>query len=357
VRRIAIVVLVVGIVAVGLAFALRDRIATRVMERALTRSMAADPFDAFPDGLHVVLCGAGSPLPDPQRAGPCAAVIAGRSLFVVDAGSGGVRNLQRMRLPTGAIEGVLLTHFHSDHIDGLGELGIVRWVSAANTGPLPVHGPPGVEEVVAGFNRAYRLDAGYRTAHHGPTVAPASGAGLRARTFATPADGSPAVVHEAEGLRITAFTVDHRPASPAVGYRFDYAGRSLVISGDTRRSEAVVAAAEGADLLVHEALAPHLVALMNRAATEAGNAVLARITHDIPDYHTSPVEAAQVAREAGVQVLLLHHIVPPLPLPGLDAAFLRGVDEAWDGRVVLGEDGTRVSLPRGERDVIVSGLL
>ena len=84
---------------------------------------AADPLAALPDGLHVGLCGAGSPFPDDQRSGPCTAVVAGRRLFIFDSGSGAGRNIARMRLNAGQIEALFLTHYHSDHIDGLGPLG------------------------------------------------------------------------------------------------------------------------------------------------------------------------------------------------------------------------------------------
>jgi ribonuclease Z len=351
--RRAVALLAVLLVAAAL-FALRGPIALRLMERALARNLGADPFASLPDGLHVLLCGAGGPLPDPVRSGPCAAVIAGRTLVVVDAGTGGARNLQQIGFAPGLVEALFLTHFHSDHIDGLGELALLRWTGAAREAPLPVHGPAGVEEVVAGFARAYRQDAAYRVAHHGPRTVPPAGAGLSAHPFALPAPGEAPVVWEAGGLRVTAFAVDHEPVRPAVGYRFEYGGRSLVISGDTRKSANLAARAQGVDLLVHEALAPALVGRIHAAATAAGRANLARITADIPDYHTTPVEAAEIAAAVGAKHLLFHHVIPPLPLPGLDRAFLEGVSDAFPGGVTLGRDGTFVSLPRGGDRVDVS---
>jgi ribonuclease Z len=167
------IVLLVLLLAAGL-FALRGPLALRVMDRVLARTLGADPIAELPDGLHVLLCGAGGPLPDPLRSGPCAAVIAGRSMVVVDAGTGGARNLQRLGFAPGRSEAQFLTHFHSDHIDGLGEMAMLRWTGAGHDTPLPVYGPAGVEEVVAGFGRAYQRDSTYRTAHHGPVVTPPS---------------------------------------------------------------------------------------------------------------------------------------------------------------------------------------
>lgn len=352
-RRMAGATIVVLVVAAAL-FAARAPIALRIMERALARSFAADPIAELPDGLHVLLCGAGGPLPDPIRSGPCVAVVAGRTLVVVDAGTGGARNLQRMGFAPGRVAALFLTHFHSDHIDGLGELALLRWTGGARTDPLPVHGPTGVEEVVAGFARAYRQDAAWRVAHHGAKTVPPSGAGLRPIAFTPPAPGEAPIVFAADGLEVRAFAVDHDPVSPAVGYRFDHAGRSVVVSGDTARSANLEAQARGVDLLVHEALSPELVGRMHAAAVEAGRDNLAKITADIPDYHTSPLEAAELARSAGVRHLLFYHVVPPLPLPGLAAAFLAGVDDVFERGITLGRDGTLVTLARDGERVVVS---
>ena len=136
---------------------------------------------------------------------------------------------------------------------------MLRWVNAASTAALPVLGPTGTAEVVAGFNAAYRFDAAFRHAHHGDTVAPLAGTGMVAREFALPAANESVTVLERDGVRVTMFAVDHAPVSPAVGYRIEYGGRSLVLSGDTKRSPNLEAMAKGTDLLVHEALSPELV--------------------------------------------------------------------------------------------------
>jgi ribonuclease Z len=90
---------------------------------------------------------------------------------------------------------------------------------------------------------------------------------------------------------------------------------------------------------------------MNKAATRVGNEIVAKISADIPDYHTTPVEAAEIARDAGVGHLLFYHVIPPTPLPGLQSAWLSGVDEVFE-RHTLGEDGTGFSLPAGSTDIL-----
>jgi ribonuclease Z len=350
VKKSITVLTVIAIVGL-LAYSQRASIAQRVMSKGLEARMGANVIAEFEDGLHLALCGAGGPLPAPNASGPCVAVVAGKRLFVVDAGTDGLRNLGRMGYPIGNIEAVFLTHFHSDHIDGLGELATIRWVSAANTKPLPVYGPKGVKKVVRGFNTAYSLDVNYRHDHHGDTVAPISGTGMKAMPFEQPDIGELEILFDEGDLKIEALAVDHSPIKPAVGYRFTYKGRSLLITGDTIKLPNIEKFAQGVDLLVHEALAPNLVGMMHDAATKTGNKVMAKVTHDIPDYHTSPVEAAETARDADVGHLLYYHIVPPIVFPGQETLFLNGAEDVFADYTV-GQDGTAFSLPAGSKEII-----
>jgi ribonuclease Z len=334
-----------------LAYSQRATIAARLMERGLEARMGANIVDDLEDGLHLGLCGAGGPMPAPHASGPCVAVVAGNRLFVVDSGTDGVRNLARMGYQPGTIQGVFLTHFHSDHIDGLGEMGTIRWAGGDNASPLPVYGPAGVEKVVEGFNTAYSQDFVYRNEHHGDTVAPLSGAGLKAMPFSKPAMGELHTVLEDGGLKVQVLAVDHSPVDPAVGYRFSYKGRSLLITGDTVKLANIEQFAKGVDLLVHEALAPNLVNMMNATARKLGNPIMAKITHDVLDYHASPVEAAETARDAGVGHLLYYHIVPPLVIPGQKTLYLNGADKIFPD-YTIGQDGVSFSLPAGSDEII-----
>lgn len=340
-----------GGAAVLAAAAFPGAIGREVARAAIERRAGVDATRALPDGLHVALCGTGSPMPDPTRAGPCSVVIAGRHMFALDAGEGGARNIMLMGIPNGRIEGVFLTHLHSDHIDGLGPLLLLAWTGAGRTRPLPVYGPAGTDRVVAGFNQAYAIDAGFRTAHHGASVAPPSGTGGEAMPFALPPKGdwSPVTVFEGDGLTVTAFRVDHGPVEPAVGYRFAYKGRSIVFSGDTSPTPAIARNARGADLLIHEGLQPRLVGLMTEALDQRRQPALTRITRDILNYHTSPEDAAAEAQAAGVKHLVFSHNIPPLPSRLMYPAFLGDARQRFGGTITVGEDGMVFSLPAASK--------
>jgi ribonuclease Z len=292
----------------------------------------------------VVLCGTGSPLPDAQRAGPCTAVVAGGRIYLVDVGPGSWERLDLANLPTDAVGDVLLTHFHSDHIGDLGEALTQSWI-AGRREPLRVHGPPGTAEVVDGFGRAYAQDRAYRVSHHGADVMPATGGTAVAHEVALPDGGAAATVLDRDGLRVTMFRVEHAPVEPAVGYRFDYHGRAVVVSGDTRKSANLVRHAKGADLLVHEALQPAMVERAAAVARRLDNLRLAKLAGDIPSYHTSPAEAVEVARSAGVDHLVLTHLVPGPPNALARRLFLADVPDDYAGEITLGEDGMTFRLP------------
>lgn len=351
-RLFAAVIVIIGL------FGLfgRDWLAERAFQRALDTSVGVDRSAALPDGLHVYVCGSGSPMPDADRAGPCIAVLAGNQAFVFDAGSGSIRKLMRTGFPMPKIQAAFLTHLHSDHIDGLGELLLQAWVGGARGAPLPIHGPAGTDTVIAGFNAAYAIDQGYRVAHHGPKVVQPGGFGGTARIIALPAGRDTLVVYDQGGVRITAIRVNHAPISPAFGYRIDYKGRSAALSGDTVYSPSFVAAAKGADLMLHEALNKQMVAALGQKMAERGQANNAQIMHDIQNYHASPRDAARAAHEAGAQALVLYHLVPPVPAQLIERLFVGDAPDAFSGTLKLAQDGMLVSLPAGGKSVQFSNV-
>ena len=357
-RKFLLAFLALIALSLAILLAFRAQIGDALFARAVNDRVGIDVTARLPDGLHVGLCGTGSPLPNPDRAGPCNVVIAGKRVFVVDAGEGGARNIGLMGIPTGKIERLFLTHFHSDHIDGMGPMMLMRWTGSAAKSPLPVHGPTGVDAVIGGFNAAYGIDNGYRTAHHGEAITPADGAGATPIAFALPAAGAgdSVVVLDDGGVKVTAFRVNHSPVEPAVGYRFDYKGRSVVISGDTAKSASLEAAAKGGDLLVHDALQPKLVKHMTAALESKGIKNTATITRDILTYHASPEDAAESAQAAGVKQLVLSHLVPPIPGKFFYPAFLGDAETLFSGPIIVGEDGMLFSLPAGGNTIHQTSL-
>lgn len=342
----------------GLVYAFQRPLGLWLVGRAVESGLQTQAWlDALPDGLHAGLCGSGAPLADANRAGPCVFVVAGRRVYIVDVGEGSPRKLALMGLPPARVDAVLLTHFHSDHIGGLGELLLQRWAGGSHQDRTPVYGPPGVDAVVSGFNAAYQLDTGYRVAHHGAEVVPPGGAGGTARTipFIEGAEAAP-VVLEQDGLTIRAFPVVHTPVSPAVGYRFDYKGRSVVVSGDTAPSRVLEQQARGVDVLLHEGLQTSMVGIVGEAMARNQRPGAARIMADIPSYHTTPEDAARLAERAGVRHLVFYHTIPPLRLAFLNAAFLGDAPSLYRGPITVSNDGTLVSLPSGGSVITVREL-
>ena len=322
---------------------LTARAGARLMERMAGRALASPPATRLPDGLHVFVSGAGSPMPDPLRAGPGVGVLVGERAFVFDTGAGSIANLQRMRFPFEHVEAAVITHLHSDHIDGLGEFLLQSWIRGNRKAPTPVHGPTGIAQVVEGFDLAYRIDSTYRFDHHGADIADPAGFGGEAREIAL--DGDSAVFLDDGDLRITVFSVNHHPVDPAFGFRIDYRGRSVTISGDTVYHPGLVDAAQDCDLLLHDALNPEMADILRRANQRAGDDRLAKIAEDIQDYHASPVDAARAASDAGVRSLVLTHIAPSLPSRILHPLFLKGTSDVYDGPITIARDGMLLSLP------------
>jgi ribonuclease Z len=330
------------------------KIAEGGFERLVSDRIGADPAANLQDGLHVYICGAGSPLFDPKRSGPCIAVIAGDQAFVFDAGASGSQNLGPMGFPLPRVQAIFLTHLHSDHIDGLGQILLGSWVNSPRAEPTKVYGPAGTAQVVSGFNRAYQIDSAYRTAHHGPDIANPASFGARAQEIAF--TGLSETVYEKGRVKITAYQVSHAPVSGALGYRIDYKGRSISISGDTAFDPNIAAASEGVDVLFHEALNMEMVKTMEAAAKANGAKGLEKILFDIRDYHTSPVDAAKTAQMANARALVLYHIVPMLPSDLLLPVFTKGMDAEFDGKITVSKDGTVLHLPAGGDRILYEDL-
>lgn len=259
---------------------------------------AAAPQSSAPAGpyLQVTLLGTGNPRPSLDRFGPSTLIEAGTQRVLLDVGRGVSQRLfevgQRDALTS--IDLVVFSHLHSDHVVGLPDLWLTAWVFG-RARPWTIVGPQGTADMSRHLEAAYAADIGIRSKDEG---FPRAGATLEAR------DVAPGVVYERDGLKVTAFLVDHGPeAKPAFGYRFDYAGRSAVVSGDTRVSESLVEHAAGADVVVHEVVSPEVE--MRRAQVQG-----ARALERIVARHTSPEQAGELFARIKPRLAVFSHIVP-----------------------------------------------
>jgi ribonuclease Z len=215
-----------ALVSVSLA-ACDSRVESRIRDNL---EVAKEKQDALlsSENMHVFLLGTGGPMPNETRDNSGVAVVAGGIFILVDVGPGVVKNMNLSGLPAGKISALFLTHYHSDHISDMGELDFMTWAQGRDR-KLDVYGPEGVEQVVAGYNMAYRLDSGYRTAHHTEKWMPSKNSGMVPHTLPIPNLEEAVLFFDQNGLKAWVFKVDHSPVEPAVGYRFEYRGNAVVI--------------------------------------------------------------------------------------------------------------------------------
>jgi len=277
----------------------------------------APPARSTPE-LQVIVVGSGTPLADPARGGPATAVAMGERVLLFDAGAGVLRGLTAAGSDPSRVAHVFVTHLHSDHTVGLDELLFGAWTIGRDR-PLVVHGPDGIEPMVAGLQAAFERDVAIRAGG----LEGADPRGATARTVVV----EPGVVHRERGIRVDAFAVEHGSWEHAYGYRVEGAGRVVVISGDTSPTDAVVDACDGCDVLVHEVYST----AGWRARPEAFRAYHAA-------FHTSGEQLGRLAARARPRLLVLTHLLffdqPP-------AQILEEVRGHFDGEVVIAEDGER----------------
>ena len=295
------------------------------------------------DAMTVVLVGTGSPLPS-DRAQASTAIFVNGQFLLFDCGDGASRSIDSLNLPIGQLDTVFLTHYHSDHFADLGEIIDRSWIQGRRH-VLSVYGPTGITEILDGFIRAYRLEHGYRTAHHGPAIMPSEYASAEAKPFEADTSGKPMTVYDEMGIVVKAFAVNHPPVDPAVGYRVEYAGKVVVISGDTTSTASLVEQSRDADLLCAEVMNMSVVEQMEKANEQLGNASIAHILRDIRSYHIDVHQLGELAEQSKVRRLALTHLVPPVPKAAAGLLFKAPVGEHYRGEIIVGDDGTKIVLP------------
>ncbi|MEI6486690.1 MAG: MBL fold metallo-hydrolase [Sphingomonadales bacterium] len=283
---------------------------------------------ALPDQI-VLLGTGGGPTPKALRAAPSMALMIGGQLHVVDAGNGVARQAALAGLPLKALSHVWITHLHSDHVADAFTLPWLAW-SGALTTPVTVHGPRGMAQMARDWLRFAHVDIETRMADEGrPDL----------RKLIRVAEVQPGAQLDAGGLKVTAVRVEHPPLTDSFAYRFDWAGKSVAWSGDTRPCQALIDLARGADVLVQEVL--YLPAMERLIASES-NAPTLR-AHLLAS-HTPVEEAGRLAAAAGVKTLVLSHFVPGGDASVTEEDWRAGAAQHFDGRIVVGRDLLRIPL-------------
>lgn len=275
--------------------------------------------------IEVTLLGTGSPIPDPNRAGPATLVRAGGQVFLVDCGRGVLQRAAAVGVGAAGLSALLLTHLHSDHIAELGDVLITSWVTnfAPDPPPLQIIGPPGTAEVVEATLKAFGHDIGYRIAHH---------ADLNAPPPIEVHEHTDGLVWDRDGVTIRVAPTDHRPVAPTIGFRIEFDGASVVLAGDTVPCPTLDELTSGADALVHTVIRKDILTQVPQQRVK-----------DVCDYHSSVQEAAATAARAGVDTLIMTHYVPAIA-PGQEEQWRSLAATEFGGRVEVGDDLHRVEV-------------
>ena len=294
------------------------------------------------DSLRVFVCGSASPLGMGQ-AQACIAVVTPEHFYLIDSGAGSTDNIVQLNLPTDRLDGILVSHFHSDHIAEIYEVNLNSWVTGRKE-PLLVIGPEGVSEVVKGINTTYQHDRHYRSTHHGESLLPPHLGLIDHQTV------MPGVIISDGDLKITAYRAEHPPIEPGLGYRIDYRGRSVVISGDSNVTAETQRIVEGADLLLHDALSVPTVSRLSDALGAVGRSRTSKIVEDVLDYHASTESLIALGNSSDVGMVAFYHLVPVPANPIIAEVFMRATPDNF----VLTTDLMWFDLPIGNDEIIVN---
>jgi ribonuclease Z len=283
----------------------------------------AVPGPGYAQSFRVTLLGTGNPRPGIERFGPSTLVEVGNEKLLFDCGRGATQRIYQLKIPFSAVDALFLTHLHSDHTVGIPDLWLTGWIMGRGVA-LRVWGPAGTREMMSHLERAYKFDV--HTRRDVDEKLPVEGAVIEAQEI------KQGVVYESEGVKVTAFLVDHGLVQPAFGYRVDYAGHSVTLSGDTRFSENLIRFAQGTDLLIHEVIDP-------AAYQEIANTFTAAQRQKVIEHHITPEQAGVVFTRVKPKLAVFSHIVPS-DAPDLIAH----TRKTYSGPLDVGEDLTSIEI-------------
>ena len=286
--------------------------------------------------VQVITLGTGGgPLPRANRSEAANAVVAGDAVYLVDCGDGCLRRLAEAKLPLDRVKAIFVTHYHQDHVSGLGSLLGIRWMMNV-PGVVGLYGPPGLSRIVEGFRMSMEpsMDAGF-----GAVVDPMDG--LRVREI------RPGDVYEDDLVRVTwaenahyHSPVANAAAAPrSYAYRFQTKAGVVVFTGDTSPTPALTALADKADLLVSEVIdLKASLRLLDTAASETTPQMRANFARHLAEDHMLPEQVGQLARDAGVGAVVLSHLSPGLDGEDPESTYAAGVRSVFGGPVSVARD-------------------
>lgn len=289
--------------------------------------------------FEVIMLGVGSPPPVMNRFGGATLIKAGDKYLLVDAGRGVTQRLWQLGIPLGRVDGLFVTHLHSDHVVGIPDLLLTGWLSSpfgGRKGNFHVWGPEGTESMMHHIRLAYQGDVDIRVKDQGFTLE-----GVTPKTVEIQAG----LIYDQDGVQVTAIEVNHGEfIKPSFGYRVDYDGRSVVISGDTQYHPPLAEAAKGTDLFIHAVGAAKPELLASKASWKT-----------ILDHHTEPEDVGRIFEQAQPKMAALYHYVTltngKIKPPTLDDISVR-LKTTYKGPVTMGVDLTRFVIGKDKVTVI-----
>tara|TARA_B100000530_G_scaffold330868_1_gene274816 strand:- start:31 stop:864 length:834 start_codon:yes stop_codon:yes gene_type:complete len=274
--------------------------------------------------IAITLLGTGSPIPDPNRAGPATLIQAGEENYLVDAGRGVLMRLAAAGCGANMLDAILITHLHSDHITDLNDVITSAWITSfTEQKPLEIVGPRGTKEMVKRLLHFLSFDIKYRIDHHEDLEEPPA---------VNVTEIESGVVELKGNMKISTEPTDHRPVDPTVAFRFDYGNYAVVVAGDTLPCAGLDKLCSGANGLVHTVIRKDIIE----------NIPVQRL-QDVCDYHSSVEQASQTAERAGIETLVLTHYVPAFP-SGQGDEWKQIASQHFSGRIELGDDLHRVEI-------------
>jgi ribonuclease Z len=312
-----------------------DKLTYTAIKKQVSKESPFTKYFSNKESITVVTVGTSSPLPN-ERAQTGTAVIVNGHFFMFDVGYGVVQKIENNFIPIEKIDGIFLTHYHSDHIMDFANI-ISRSWQLGRKHDLNVYGPTGLTKLVKSAEGFLNIDKVLRVAHHGPEIMDTTYALPISNEFSIN-ENSTKVIYNKDGIVITAFDVSHEPIEPAIGYCIEYKNKKVVISGDTKKNELLTKMSKDCDILVHEVMLMDFQKMLSKANKEIGNDRRAKIITDIQNYHTSAEEVAEIATTANVKKLVLNHLAPAPDNKRFKRMYMKQL-EGFKGEKALAEDG------------------